>query len=110
MLESLLEPTFLISDQCSESLADLLTAITRSKYVVVVRIFHTILVKVTCTVKLTCKPRSSDPELLLGVLSMLFRPAAAATTPVLRPAAAAPVPTPTISERFLKLAGDETME
>ena len=63
----------------------------------------------TCTEKLTWKPRSSDPELLLGVLSMLFRPAAATTTPVLRPAAA-PVPTPTISERFLKLAGDEAME
>ena len=65
--------------------------------------------KVTSTQKLTCKPRSSDPELLLGMLSMLFRPAAAATMPVLR-ATAAPVPTPTISERFLKLAGEEARE
>ena len=64
---------------------------------------------VTCTQKLTCKPRSSDPELLLGVLLMIFRPAAAATKPVLRPNAT-PVPTPNILERFLKLAGDEAME
>ena len=63
----------------------------------------------TCTQKLTCKPWSSDPELLVGVLFILFIPVAATTTPALRPAAN-PVPTPTFSEHFLKLACDEAME